>query len=70
MRGRPMTFKDAQTALEALINGAPEFGEVSLKVIFHEGKITRLERSVVEKIATVDAAETRYRAPGGSRAER
>lgn len=49
-----MTFKDAQTALEALINGAPEFGEVSLKVIFHEGKITRLERAVVEKVVAND----------------
>jgi len=51
-----MTFRDAQSALEALMNEAPEFGEVSLKVIFHEGKITRLERSVVEKIAASEAS--------------
>lgn len=49
-----MTFRDAQNALESLMNGAPEFGEVSLKVIFHEGKITRLERSVVEKVVAND----------------
>jgi NADH:ubiquinone oxidoreductase subunit E len=65
-----MTFRDAQSALEALMNAAPEFGQISLTVIYHSGQIARLERSVVEKIATVDAEATRNRAPGGSRAER
>lgn len=49
-----MTLKDAHGALDSLLNGAPEFGEVSLKVIYHEGKITRLERAVVEKVVAND----------------
>ncbi|VBB41129.1 hypothetical protein TRIP_E60005 [uncultured Spirochaetota bacterium] len=51
-----MTFRDAHDALDSLLNGAPEFGEVSLKVIYHEGKITRLERAVVEKVAANEAS--------------
>ncbi len=45
-----MTFRDAHDALDSLLNGAPEFGEVSLKVIYHEGKITRLERCGGRKV--------------------
>ncbi len=47
-----MSSIDVVEVLKTLLNNSPDFGELSLRVIIHDRQIVRVERGVMEKIAT------------------
>lgn len=66
-----MTFADAHNELDFLLNRVPQFGEISLKCITHEGHIVRFERTISEKVALQkDIGDTVLTASGGGDAKR
>ncbi len=65
-----MTFADAHIALDHLFAAAPQYGEIRLVCIIHEGRVVRFERSVTEKIASQKNGDSTLVASGGGDAKR